>query len=248
MSASRAARSPPGALTLMSSWSCSARTVSRTSDSVSPGWPSADHRLERVREPAQVPLLALGELRGGRGAAGAAGAVLLMSLIVRARNLCRTGATNAMSRRSKSSDRWLKEHFADPFVQRAQSEGWRSRAVFKLEEIDRREQLLKAGRGVPRPGGGPGGLEPVRARPGRQSRAGRRHRHPADAGAGRGRVRAGRLSRGGGLANGCARCCPSGGRRGALGHGAQPERRRRDRPAALDVPGGAGAANGRRTS
>jgi len=49
-----------------------------------------------------------------------------------------------MSPRSKSSGRWLKEHFADPFVQRAQSEGWRSRAVFKLEEIDRRERLLKA--------------------------------------------------------------------------------------------------------
>lgn len=47
--------------------------------------------------------------------------------------------------RSKSSGRWLKEHFADPFVQRAQSEGWRSRAVFKLEEIDRREKLLKPG-------------------------------------------------------------------------------------------------------
>jgi 23S rRNA (uridine2552-2'-O)-methyltransferase len=51
-----------------------------------------------------------------------------------------------MSRRSKSSDRWLKEHFADPFVQRAQNEGWRSRAVFKLEEIDRREKLLRTGR------------------------------------------------------------------------------------------------------
>jgi 23S rRNA (uridine2552-2'-O)-methyltransferase len=51
-----------------------------------------------------------------------------------------------MSRRSKSSDRWLKEHFADPYVQRAQSEGFRSRAVYKLEEIDRREQLLKPGR------------------------------------------------------------------------------------------------------
>jgi 23S rRNA (uridine2552-2'-O)-methyltransferase len=50
-----------------------------------------------------------------------------------------------MSRRSKSSDRWLKEHFADPFVQRARSEGWRSRAVFKLEEIDRREKLLHPG-------------------------------------------------------------------------------------------------------
>lgn len=50
-----------------------------------------------------------------------------------------------MKRRSRSSDRWLKEHFSDPFVQRAQNEGWRSRAVFKLEEIDRREKLLRAG-------------------------------------------------------------------------------------------------------
>jgi 23S rRNA (uridine2552-2'-O)-methyltransferase len=50
-----------------------------------------------------------------------------------------------MSRRSKSSNRWLREHFADPFVQRAQTEGWRSRAVYKLQEIDQRERLLKAG-------------------------------------------------------------------------------------------------------
>ncbi|MGB6605565.1 MAG: 23S rRNA (uridine(2552)-2'-O)-methyltransferase RlmE [Steroidobacteraceae bacterium] len=49
------------------------------------------------------------------------------------------------SRRSKSSDRWLREHFSDPFVRRARAAGWRSRAVFKLEEIDRRERLLKAG-------------------------------------------------------------------------------------------------------
>jgi 23S rRNA (uridine2552-2'-O)-methyltransferase len=50
-----------------------------------------------------------------------------------------------MKRRSRSSARWLKEHFADPFVQKARSEGWRSRAVFKLEEIDRRARLLKPG-------------------------------------------------------------------------------------------------------
>ncbi len=61
-----------------------------------------------------------------------------------------------MARRSKSSDRWLKEHFADPFVQRAQSEGWRSRAVFKLEEIDRRERLLHPGRTVLDLGAAPG--------------------------------------------------------------------------------------------
>lgn len=50
-----------------------------------------------------------------------------------------------MTRRSKSSSRWLREHFDDPFVRRAQAEGWRSRAVFKLEEVDRREKLLRPG-------------------------------------------------------------------------------------------------------
>jgi 23S rRNA (uridine2552-2'-O)-methyltransferase len=50
-----------------------------------------------------------------------------------------------LTRRSKSSDRWLREHFSDPFVKRAQAEGWRSRAVYKLEEIDRRERLLAPG-------------------------------------------------------------------------------------------------------
>jgi 23S rRNA (uridine2552-2'-O)-methyltransferase len=50
-----------------------------------------------------------------------------------------------MRRRSASSDRWLREHFGDPFVKRAQREGWRSRAVFKLEDIDRREKLLRPG-------------------------------------------------------------------------------------------------------
>jgi 23S rRNA (uridine2552-2'-O)-methyltransferase len=55
------------------------------------------------------------------------------------------GGSKAKSRRSKSSDRWLREHFADPFVRAARARGWRSRAVFKLEEIDRRERLLRAG-------------------------------------------------------------------------------------------------------
>jgi 23S rRNA (uridine2552-2'-O)-methyltransferase len=50
-----------------------------------------------------------------------------------------------MTRRSRSSGRWLQEHFADPYVQRAQAAGWRSRAVFKLEEIDRRAHLLQPG-------------------------------------------------------------------------------------------------------
>ena len=45
--------------------------------------------------------------------------------------------------RSKSSQVWLKEHFNDPYVKRAQAEGWRSRAVYKLEELIERDRLLK---------------------------------------------------------------------------------------------------------
>lgn len=61
-----------------------------------------------------------------------------------------------MPRRSKSSERWLREHFADPFVRKAQAEGWRSRAVFKLEEIDRKERLLRPGMTVIDLGAAPG--------------------------------------------------------------------------------------------
>jgi 23S rRNA (uridine2552-2'-O)-methyltransferase len=61
-----------------------------------------------------------------------------------------------MAKRSKSSDRWLREHFADPFVKKAKAEGWRSRAVFKLEEIDRKEKLLKPGMTVVDLGAAPG--------------------------------------------------------------------------------------------
>jgi len=76
-----------------------------------------------------------------------------------------------MSRRSKSSDRWLKEHFSDPFVQRAQSEGWRSRAVFKLEEIDRRERLLRPGQTCLDLGAAPGAWSQyARGRVGRNGR------------------------------------------------------------------------------
>jgi 23S rRNA (uridine2552-2'-O)-methyltransferase len=61
-----------------------------------------------------------------------------------------------MTRRSRSSDRWLREHFSDPYVRRAQASGWRSRAVFKLEEIDRKERLLKPGAVVLDLGAAPG--------------------------------------------------------------------------------------------
>jgi 23S rRNA (uridine2552-2'-O)-methyltransferase len=60
------------------------------------------------------------------------------------------------SRRSRSSDRWLREHFADPFVKRAKAQGARSRAVFKLEQIDEREHLIKGGMRVLDLGAAPG--------------------------------------------------------------------------------------------
>ena len=62
-----------------------------------------------------------------------------------------------MSRRSKSSGRWLREHFDDPYVQRARQEGWRSRAAFKLQEIDRAERLIFPGAVIVDLGAAPGG-------------------------------------------------------------------------------------------
>lgn len=59
--------------------------------------------------------------------------------------------------RSKSSSRWLKEHFADPYVIRAQKEGYRSRAVYKLQELQERYQLIKPGMFVVDLGAAPGG-------------------------------------------------------------------------------------------
>jgi len=68
-----------------------------------------------------------------------------------------SAAFRFMATRSKSSARWLKEHFSDPFVKRAQSEGWRSRAVFKLEELIDRDRLLRPGMVVVDLGAAPGG-------------------------------------------------------------------------------------------
>lgn len=65
--------------------------------------------------------------------------------------------TVPMPTRSKSSQRWLKEHFSDPFVRKAQAEGLRSRAAYKLEELVARDRLLKAGMVVVDLGAAPGG-------------------------------------------------------------------------------------------
>ncbi len=59
--------------------------------------------------------------------------------------------------RSKSSDGWLKEHFNDLYVQKAKQEGWRSRAVYKLQEVDEKDHLFKPGMCVVDLGAAPGG-------------------------------------------------------------------------------------------
>lgn len=69
-----------------------------------------------------------------------------------------------MARRSKSSGRWLEEHFSDPFVQRAKDAGLRSRAAFKLEEIDAAEKLIFPGAVVVDLGAAPGGWSQYAAR------------------------------------------------------------------------------------
>lgn len=59
-------------------------------------------------------------------------------------------------KRSASSSRWLQEHFNDAFVLAAQKQGWRSRAVFKLIEMDEKDKLFKPGMLIVDLGAAPG--------------------------------------------------------------------------------------------
>lgn len=65
--------------------------------------------------------------------------------------------------RSKTSKAWLQRHVNDVYVQRSKSEGWRSRAAFKLIEIDRVDHLLRPGSLVVDLGAAPGGWSQVAA-------------------------------------------------------------------------------------
>lgn len=60
-------------------------------------------------------------------------------------------------KRTNSSKRWLQEHFDDVYVKQAQAEGKRSRAFYKLKEIDGKESLFKSGMTVVDLGAAPGG-------------------------------------------------------------------------------------------
>lgn len=65
---------------------------------------------------------------------------------------------------SKTSKQWMREHVNDPYVQLAQKEGYRSRAAYKLLEIDAKDHLLKPGMVVVDLGATPGGWSQVAAR------------------------------------------------------------------------------------
>jgi 23S rRNA (uridine2552-2'-O)-methyltransferase len=64
---------------------------------------------------------------------------------------------------SKSSKAWRRRQESDPYVKRAKSEGYRSRAAFKLIEVDERDRLLKPGMTVVDLGAAPGGWSQVAA-------------------------------------------------------------------------------------
>jgi len=66
--------------------------------------------------------------------------------------------------RSKSSGRWLRRHFDDSYVRQAQQAGYRSRAAFKLLEINERDKILRPGMTVIDLGAAPGGWTQVAAK------------------------------------------------------------------------------------
>lgn len=63
--------------------------------------------------------------------------------------------------RSKSSGRWLKEHFDDAWVKKSQADGYRSRASYKLIELDKKDRLFRPGQLVVDLGAAPGGWSQV---------------------------------------------------------------------------------------
>jgi len=66
--------------------------------------------------------------------------------------------------RSKTSQNWLREHFNDPYVKMAQKDGYRSRASYKLLEIQEKDRILRPGNTVIDLGAAPGGWSQVTSR------------------------------------------------------------------------------------
>jgi 23S rRNA (uridine2552-2'-O)-methyltransferase len=69
-----------------------------------------------------------------------------------------------VTKRTKSSRQWLAEHESDVYVKRARESGFRSRAVFKLEEIQRSDRIIKPGMTIVDLGAAPGGWSQLAAK------------------------------------------------------------------------------------
>ena len=67
-------------------------------------------------------------------------------------------------KKSHSSKQWLRRHVEDPYVQRSKREGYRSRAAYKLTELDERDKLIRPGMVVVDLGSAPGGWSQVLAK------------------------------------------------------------------------------------
>lgn len=119
-----------------------------------------DDRLQTVRKATQMALLGgaegLGHDRWRRAVEGAQGYHAIPDPLDYHR-------TVPMAR-SRTSRAWLKEHFADAYVKRAQAEGLRSRAAYKLEELIERDRLFRPGMTVVDLGAAPGGWSQVTRR------------------------------------------------------------------------------------
>jgi len=73
-------------------------------------------------------------------------------------------ALNESGKQHRKNKNWMREHVDDPYVQRAKAEGWRSRAAFKLIELDKAARLFKPGMTVVDLGSAPGSWSQVAAR------------------------------------------------------------------------------------
>jgi len=70
----------------------------------------------------------------------------------------------SIMKRSKSSSRWLNEHVNDPYVKQAQKDGYRSRAAYKLLELNEKDKLIRPGMLLMDLGSAPGGWSQVAGR------------------------------------------------------------------------------------
>ena len=75
-----------------------------------------------------------------------------------------SGKNESKIKKNKTTKAWITEHVNDAYVQRARAEGWRSRAAFKLTEIDDKDRLLKPGMIVVDLGSAPGSWSQVAAK------------------------------------------------------------------------------------